>query len=124
MLTRISLCFEDAADLFTRILCIPLIYDIPKRSKIIVCLIFTVYVVIDRYKAYIPLRQHNFGIIPDHDIISAETRHIFNNDRTYKSIVHIIHHPKKVRTVEVCSTVSVVHIKSCVFKAALFRISR
>ena len=91
MLTRITFGFENATDFLALVFGVLLVDNIAKWCEIIIYLVFAVHSVVYRYEAYIHLRQHYFGIIADHYVISAETRHIFDNDCSDKPVIYVIH---------------------------------
>ena len=76
MLTGITFCFEYGANFLRRISCIPLIKYVFERRQVVFRLNIAVYVIVDRNKANVKIREINFGVIPDHYIISSESRHI------------------------------------------------
>ena len=122
MLPRIAFRFENASDLLTCVFGVPFIDDVPKRREVIICLVVAIHIIVHRYESYILLRQHYFGIVTHHYVVPTEPRHIFHDNRTDASVVHVLHHSLKVRTVKVRSRIAVVHVKPYVSESVLFRI--
>ena len=81
-----------------------------------------VYVIVDRNKANVKIREIDFGVIPDHYVISAESRHIlYDNGRNF-AFFRVSHHSLKVGAIEIRTRKAVVNVEFNIGKAVFFRI--
>ena len=78
MFSRIAFYFHNSTDFFTGVFGVPFIDDIAEGCELVVAL-GTVYTVIHRNKVNIMFRKHDLGIHTDLQIITPETRHIFDD---------------------------------------------
>ena len=75
------------------------IHDIAEGCELVVTL-GTVYTVIHRNKVNIMFRKHDLGIHTDLQIITPETRHIFDDNTLDKACLNICNHLLKARAVK------------------------
>lgn len=122
MFTGIAFCFEYGANFFRRISCIPLIEYVFERRQVVFRLNIAIHVIVDCNEAYIKIREINFGVISDHYVISAESRHIFYDNRRNFAFFRVSHHSLKVGAVEVRTRKAVVNVEFNIGKAVFFRI--
>ena len=94
-----------------------MINDVQEGRKIAVLLVCAVHPAVDCYEAYIGIGEGNLGVVPNLEIISAESAHILDDDGADLSSVHICDQALEVRSVEVRSAPAIVHIELCVSKA-------
>ena len=99
-----------SANLFTGILCVPLIDDIPERCEVIVYCAVRVHPIIDGDEANVQLRESDFRIHTDFQIVSTKPRHILHNDHIDAPGFNICKHFLKARTVEIRSGITVVFV--------------
>ncbi len=122
MFPRHTFGFEYGAYLLARVFCVPLVNDIAKRSEVVIRAAFAVYPVVDSNKPHVRFGESNLRIESDFQIISAEPRHIFHNNRSDFSFVHVVHKSLEVGAVKVRSRIPVVHIEARIGKAVFLRI--
>ena len=73
--------------------------DIAEGCELVVAM-GTVYTVIHRNKVNIMFRKHDLGIHTDLQIITPETRHIFDDNTLDKACLNICNHLLKARAVK------------------------
>ena len=122
MFTGIAFCFEYCANFLRRISCVPLIEYVFERRQVVFRLNIAVYVIVDRNKANVKIREIDFGVIPNHYVISAESRHILYDNRRNFTFFRVSHHSLKVGAVEVRTRKAVVNVEFNIGKAVFFRI--
>ena len=110
MFTRHSLCTKHGFDLFAGIFGVPLVDNVPEWRKFIAFLL-TVHHVVDCNKANPLLLKQYLGIVPDHDVVSSESRHILDDDRLYFTALNITEHPLKRGAIKVSPRIPVIHIE-------------
>ena len=71
----------------------------------------------DCNKANIVLWKVDFHILAYHKIISAQSAHIFDNDRSNQFIFDVIHHTLKVWAVKICACITVICVVRKIGKA-------
>ena len=101
-------CLEHCLDFLTGIFCIPLIHDIQKWCKIIICRIGTVNSVIYCNKTDIFLREHHFRIETYLQIVSAKSGHIFDDHCSHSAGFNLCQQRIECRSVEVRSWISII----------------
>ena len=84
--------------------------DVPKRREVIVHRASRIHTVIDCNEANVQLRESDFRIHSNFQIVTTEPRHILNNDRADIPGLNIRKHFLKPRTVEICARVAVILI--------------
>ena len=99
MFSRIAFYFHNSTDFFTGVFGVPFIDDIAEGCELVVAL-GTVYTVIHRNKVNIMFRKHDLGIHTDLQIITPETRHIFDDNTLDKACLNICNHLLKARAVK------------------------
>ena len=122
MFSRIAFGFQNGSYFLRRIFRVPFVDDIPKRRKIAVRFAVVVYTVVYRYEMHVLFDEIHFRVISDFQIISAETRHILDDDPFYFAAFHVFNHPLKIGTVKIRSRIAVVSIKSEPVISVFFRI--
>lgn len=88
------------------------LHDVQKRGKIRFLLVFTVDSVINCDKADTLLREENFCIKSNLQIVTAQPGHILDNDGSDFPGFNLGQHFLETRTLEICSRVSVVYEKA------------
>ena len=91
------------------ILCKPFVKKVLERHKIRKSL-FGVLVFSHSDVANLLFRKHKFQIVVHHHVFTAKATEIFGNNAVDLSGLHIIHHPLKAGTLEICSAPSVIDI--------------
>ena len=71
---------------------------------------FVIYTVVYGNKAYAALFKQYFRVVTYHYVVTTEPRHIFYYYRSHTTAFNIFKHSLKIRSVKVCTAVSVVHI--------------
>ena len=75
------------------------LHDIAERGEIIFSL-FAVYAIVDGDKTNVMIREKSIGIIAYLQIVPAEPRHIFYNNRSNITGLDVLNHFLKAGTVE------------------------
>ena len=99
MLAGVALDLHHGTDLLAGVLRIPLIDDIAEGSKLIVAL-GAVHPIVYGNKVNIMLREHDFGIHTHLQVITAEARHILDDNPFDNSCLHICNHFLETRPIE------------------------
>ena len=99
MLSRIAFYFHNSTDFFAGVFGVPFIDDIAEGCELVVAM-GTVYTVIHRNKVNIMFGKHDLGIHTDLQIITPETRHIFDDNTLDKACLNICNHLLKARAVK------------------------
>ena len=84
------------------------LHNIEERSEIVILRLVAVHAVIDGDKTDLLLREKYLGIEADLQIISAESAHILDDDRTDLSGIYFGKHSLKSGTVEVAPGIAVI----------------
>ena len=92
------------------------LHNVQKWGKIGILLIFTVNSVVHRDKADTLLRKENFRIKAHSQIVTAQPRHIFDNDNGHIPGLNFRQHFLETRTLKVCPRKSIVHEKTDIGK--------
>ena len=87
----------------------PLVHDVQKRGKIGFLLVFTVNSVINGDETDALLREENFCIKSNLQIVTTQPRHVFDNDNANLSSLNLCQHFLKPRALEICAGKSIVH---------------
>ena len=122
MFSRHTFCPYYRFYFLRRIAGIPFVDNIAKRRKLIIVVRNAVYTVAYRYKTNFCIRKQYFGIISDHYVIPAESRHILDDHRSDFAVLYIRHHSLKVGTIEIRSRKAIVNIKSATCKTVFSRV--
>ena len=99
MFSRIAFYFHNGTDFFAGVFSVPFIDDIAEGCELVVAM-GTVYTVIHRNKVNIMFGKHDLGIHTDLQIITPETRHIFDDNTLDKACLNICNHLLKARAVK------------------------
>lgn len=99
MFSRIAFYFHNSTDFFAGVFGVPFIDDIAEGCELVVAM-GTVYTVIHRNKVNIMFGKHDLGIHTDLQIITPETRHIFDDNTLDKACLNICNHLLKARAVK------------------------
>ena len=73
---------KSSAYFVAGVLGIPLVHYVEERGEVVILWFVAVHAVIDCDKAYLLLGEQNLGIKADLKIVSAETAHILDDNRT------------------------------------------
>ena len=122
MFTGIAFCLDCRLHLFADVFRVPFVHYVSERREVVIRLYFAVHVVVDRDKLHVVFRENNFRIVADFEIVSTETGHILDDHSFNKPCFDSFHHSLKIRSIKVCSRISVVHINLNVCIAFTFRI--
>ena len=87
----------------TGIFCIPLIYDVAKRGKVIVYLVLAIHAIIHGNEANPHFRETDFRIHPRLQIVPPKPGHILDYHHIHRSRLNIGHHFLKTRAIEICT---------------------
>ena len=98
-ITGISAQLLGASDFPADVFRIPFVHDIAERGEIIFSL-FAVYAIVDGDKTNVMIREKSIGIIAYLQIVPAEPRHIFYNNRSNITGLDVLNHFLKAGTVE------------------------
>ena len=109
MLTGFAFQLQGCPYLFAAVFNIELVYDIQKGSKLVVALVGTVHTAVDCNEADIVLRKCDLCVHSYFQIIAPNTAHVFGYDDTDFSLIYKSHHSLPIRSLEVCTRVSVIH---------------
>lgn len=117
--TGLALCFEHRTDFLAGVLSVPFIDNIKERGKITVLLVCTVHTVVDGYEADISAGQNHLGVVAYFEVVSAQSAHILNDNRSDLTFVHQGHKPLPIRSVKVRTAVAIVYEELCVAEAVV-----
>ncbi len=109
MLTGFAFQLQGCPYLFAAVLNIELVYDIQKGSKLVVALVGTVHTAVDCNEADIVLRKCDLCVHSYFQIVTPDPTHVFGYDDTDFSLIYKSHHSLPIRSLEVCTRVSVIH---------------
>ena len=87
-LTGLGTCVVGDSDLLARISCVSFVEQILERSKLISFRVERVEVVVDGDIANTEAWEYQLGVLTDLDIVSAESREVFRNERCYLTLLH------------------------------------
>ena len=104
------------------VLGIPLVHYVEERGEVVILWFVAVHAVIDCDKAYLLLGEQNLGIKADLKIVSAETAHILDDNRTDFPGFGFCKHCLKSGTVEVTPCVTVIFQKIVCKKFIILKI--
>ena len=90
------------------------------KSKQIVVFFCRIVVICYADYFYIIHGKYKFHILTDKNIVSSETAHILDNNGSDQPIFNIFKHTLKVRSVEICTAVSVISITAKISVSAIF----
>ena len=110
---------ENCLDFLARISHHPFVEDITQRGKIIVALC-AVHSIVDSDKANTPLRENHIRIHSHLEIVSPQSRHILDNDRSDFPGFNVRKHGLKTGSLEVRTGVSIVRVPLEIGKTILF----
>ena len=68
-----------------------------------------IHTIRDSNKSHLILREDNFRVASDFQIVAAKARQVFYNNRSYPPLLDQFHHFSKCRAVKVCAGVTIVH---------------
>ena len=119
MLSAVALHLEGGLDLFSSIPRVKLIAEVADRRHIELGLYCGIDVIVYSNKSYVVFGKHNVCIHSDLQIVSAKTRHILDDDRSYLTVFDYFLHFTKCGTVKGRSRVSVVYKELQIFEAVL-----
>ena len=100
--------FEYRLDFVARVLGIPLVHDIQKRSEVIVLRSGTVHIVVNGYEANALFRKENFCVIADLQIITTKAAEILYHKGFNSSGFDFFKQGGKTGTVEIRTRIAVV----------------
>ena len=95
------------------------VHHIAEGSKFVLS-VSTVYTIVDRNKADVPIREVGISIITHLQIVSAQAGHILDDQHRHISQIHIFQQFLKAGAIEVGAGIAIVHIVAGVAKAMLF----
>ena len=104
------------------VLGIPLVHYVEERGEVVILWFVAVHAVIDCDKAYLLLGEQNLGIKADLKIVSAETAHILDDNRTDFPGFGFCKHCLKSGTVEVTPCVTAIFQKIVCKKFIILKI--
>ena len=110
----------SGSDLFTDVFCVLLIHEIPDWKHIIQPFL-TVYAVRNSNKPDTIHRKDFFRIYTDSNIVSTKSGKILHQNGSNMSFFYVLFHSFKIRTVKICSGVSVIHVVFDVLEPELVR---
>ena len=98
MLTSLALGCEGGANLFARILRVPLVHNVTERDEVIIT-ILTIHIVIDGDQAYTFLTKHlhDFANL---EVVTTDSAHILDADRVDVTGIDLAHHGHEARTIK------------------------
>ena len=116
MFTTFALCFLYGPDLSACISGIEVIKVILDAGEVADA-VSAVHAIVDGDEAHIILRERDLHQHTRLQIISAESRLVFDDDYSNLASLDIFHHFFECGTVKVCTTVAVVHVEFAVVEA-------
>ena len=69
------------------------------------------------------LWKFDFYILTDHEIVSAQTAHIFDDHSGNKSFMNVTEHTLKIGAIEICACISVICVVRKIGKTVRFGIA-
>ena len=86
------------------------LHKVSERGKVVAHLIVAVHSVIDGDKAYPHLREADFGVLAELDVVSAEPGQVLDENDIDTSGLCVSNQALNAGALEVCSRVAVIHI--------------
>ena len=112
MLSAFALHLKGRLDLLCRISRVELVAEVADRCHVELGLHSRIDVIVYGNKSNVVFGKHDVGIHSDLQIVSAETGHILDDDRSDLAVFNHFLHFTKSRAVKGCSRISVVHKES------------
>ena len=99
---------EYRLDFVAGVLCVPLVYDVQKRSEVIVLRGGAVHIVVDSYETNALLREKNLCVVANLQIVSAKTTEILYHKGLHSSGFDFFQQGGKTGTIKVRTGIAVI----------------